>query len=278
MGTSQSSAGSPGGVLMVPPWVPDADADGDGAPAPPAPDAPAPSPAPAPESAPIAPAGRFNGARRALGRYVQTGDPAALRRGVGRYVKVGYGGSAGASRRFGGTARTANRLFSVLGGDPGQGGHTHGQFLDAEPLRGGSAQQLIDAVIEAVRPVDGTQDAEAARGALSESLSELLKQFPDVDLLNPTAEQREIAVERFVALDVYRRFDLDLGKHIREKAPSATVALTRLKQAKGYIRQTIGAAFRKLRDAGRTMTGGAVARLVRAALAEAFRVFEGYAK
>lgn len=261
---------------MVPPWVPDAGNDRE--PVPPAPEAPAPSPTPAPESPPVAPARRFNGARRALGSYSQTGDAGSLRRGVGRYVKAGYGGSAGTSRRFGGTARTANRLFSVLGGDPSDGGRVQGQFLDAEPLRGGSAQQLIDAVIEAVRPVDGTQDAESARAALSESLSELLRQFPDADLLNPTAEQREIAVERFVAFDVYRRFDLDLGKHIRAKAPSATVALTRLKQAKGYIKQTIGAAFRKLRDGGRTMTGGGVARLVRSALTEAFRVFEGYAR
>lgn len=137
---------------------------------------------------------------------------------------------------------------------------------------------MIDAVIEAVRPVDGTQDAEAARAALSDALSELLKQFPELDLLNPTAEQRELAVERYVAIDVYRRFDLDLGKHIREKAPSATVALSRLKQAKDYIKQTVAASFRKLHEAGRTMTTGGVARLVRAALSETFRVFEAYAE
>lgn len=275
MGTSHSSGGSPGGVPMVPPWVPDASNEGPQAPT--SGEGPVP-PAEQPVPVPVAPAGRFGSARRALGRFVQGGDAQQLRRGVGRYVRDGYGGSATAARRLGGTARTASALFSALGGSPGGAAGTTGRVFDAEHLRGHSAQEIIDSVIEAVRPVDGTQDAEASRAALSDALSELLKQFPEIDLLNPTPEQREVAVERYVAIDVYRRFELDLGKHIREKAPSVTVGLSRLKQAKDYIKQTVSAAFRKLRDAGRTMTTGGVSRLVRSALTEACRVFEAYAE
>lgn len=272
MGTSQSSGGSPGGVPMIPPWVPDAGDEVQQAPAAGAGSVPPPE---QPVPVPLAPAGRFGNARRALGRFVQSGDAQHLRRGVGRYVRDGYGGSATAARRLGGTARTAGTLFSALGGSPVG---TTGQLLDAERLRGRSAQEIIDSVIEAVRPVDGTQDAEASRAALSDALSKLLKQFPEIDLLNPTAEQREVAVEHYVALDVYRRFELDLGKHIREKAPSIALGLTRLKQAKDYIKQTVAAAFRRLRDAGRTMTTGGVSRLVRSALTDACRVFESYAE
>lgn len=263
---------------MVPPWVPDP------APAPnsepdASPDAaPDQTPAPSATPSPVAPAGRFGGARLSLGRFAQSGNENALRQGLGRYVRGGYGGAATTARRFGGTARTANALFGALGGVPGGAITATGQPLDTEPLRGRTAQEVIDAVIEAVRPVDGTQDGEAARAALGDALSELLKQDPGLDLLNLTQEQRELAVERYVAIDVYRRFDLDLGKHIRGKAPSATVALSRLKQAKQYIKQSVAASFRKLRDAGRTMTGGGVSRVVKSALEEAFRVFEVYAE
>ena len=79
------------------------------------------------------------------------------------------------------------------------------------------------------------------------------------------------------ALDVYRRFDLDLGKSIREKAPSATAALSRLKQAKDYIKEAVAASFRRLREAGRAMTTGQVGQVVRDALRDTFEVFEGYA-
>lgn len=79
-------------------------------------------------------------------------------------------------------------------------------------LAGRSAKEVIDAVVEAVRPADGTQDAEASRAAINDALSELLTIFPDADLLNLNDEQRQLAIQRFVAIDVYRRFALDLGK------------------------------------------------------------------
>jgi hypothetical protein len=86
---------------MVPPWVPDVPD-----PAPPA-DAPAaapddgdaggipgtvPAPAFAPPPVPIAPSGRFTGARRNMGSFAADGDKGAMRRGVGQYFKIGYGG------------------------------------------------------------------------------------------------------------------------------------------------------------------------------------------
>lgn len=136
----------------------------------------------------------------------------------------------------------------------------------------------MDAVVEAVRPVDGTQDAEAQRAAIRDSLSELLTRFPEADLLNLDAEQRAFAIERFAALDVVHRFELDVGKTIIEKAPNATAALARLKEVRDYIKQSVSAAFRKLRDAGRNLTAGRINQIVRDALQETFEVFEGYAE
>ena len=70
----------------------------------------------------------------------------------------------------------------------------------------------------------------------------------------------------------------DLNKTIVEKAPSAVTALGRLKQARDYVKQTVAAAFRKLRDAGRTLTAGRINRVVHDALKATFEVFEGYAE
>jgi hypothetical protein len=134
----------------------------------------------------------------------------------------------------------------------------------------------MDAIVEAVRPADGTQDAEASRSAIKDALSELLTMFPEADLLNLTEDQRATAIERFVAIDVYQRTMLDIGKAIQVKAPSATVGLARLKEVKEYIKQAVAAAFRKLHAAGHRLTTGRVNQVVRAALEETFQVFEDY--
>ena len=286
MGTSQSSGGPGPAVPMVPPWTPElpegspgdmpaeeqeglAPENEEGAPlAPPRPPIPI----------PIAPAARFAGARRSLGDFAGTGDAQAMRRGVGHYVRSGYGGSSTATRRLGGAAATASALGGALAAISGGRAAEPGSPLDPVLLAGKSVDEVMDAVVEAVRPPDGTQDAEAERAAIRDALSELLTRFPEADLLNLDPEQRVFAIERFAAMDVFRRFELDLGKTILEKAPSAATALSRLRQVRDYIRETVAAAFRRLRDAGRTLTGGRIGQVVRDALKDAFEVFEGYAE
>lgn len=285
MGTSQSSNGPLGGVPMVPSWVPDppdGDIPDDGAPLPAdgKPDVPADKPSiPAPPApVPIAPAGRFGPTRLNLGKFAKTGDAGSMRRGLGQYVRKGYGGSGTAVRRSGGTAATAGALYGALTDVAAGRAGPPGSPLDPALLAGRSAQEVMNAVVEAVRPVDGTQDAEAGRVAIRDALSELLTRFPEADLLNLSDEQRSFAVERYVACDVFRRIDLDVGKTIREKAPSAMTALSRLKEMRDYVKETVAAAFRKLRDAGRAITSGRVGRVVRDALRDTYAVFEGYAE
>lgn len=277
MGTSQSSSGSPSGVPMVPPWVPDL-------PLPPSPAEgaspdtipPAPSPAEPRKPIPMAPARRFLGANRNLGDYARSGDSASMRRGLGQYVKKGYGGSSTATRRMGGTAQTAQALYSALSGGQGNAATTARGALDPALTDGRSADEVMDAVVEAVRPVDGTQDAEASRTSIKDALSEVLNQFPDADLLNLQPEQRELAVERFVAGDVFRRIDLDIGRTIREKAPNAATGLGRLKEVREYVRETVSASFRKLRETGQRLAAGRITQIVQTAIHETFQVFEGY--
>lgn len=296
MGTSQSSKGPTGGVPMVPPWVPDAVPPAapasEPATAPPAdsqntssdavPQAAAPAnvtPLPVPAVSPsMAPAGRFSGARRSLGSFARSGDSADMRRGLGRYVRGGYNGAGTAARRFGGTAATAGGLYNALSSVAAGEAAAPGSALDPVLLTGRSARQVIDVIVEAVRPPDGTQDAEASRAAIRDALSELLTKFEEADPLNLSSEQREFVIERFVAIDVYRRFVLDLGKTIQDKAPSASAGSSRMKQVKDYVKETVAASFRKLREAGRRISTGTVKEIVRAALRETLEVFEGYAE
>jgi hypothetical protein len=230
------------------------------------------------QASPLAPAGRFQGARLNFGKFAGGGGGTGnrhMRRGLRDYVRKGYKGRESAVRRFGGTVSTAENLYGALSSMAG-GQTAEGSPLDPALLSGRSAREVMDAIVEATRPVDGTQDAEASRFAIKDALSELLAMFPDADLRNLTENQRSTAIERFVAIDVYRRAMLDIGSVIRAKASSATTALSRLKEVKDYIKQTVAAAFRKVRGAGHGVTTGRVGQVVRAALDETFKVFEEY--
>src|SRR5690242_21880699 len=125
MGTSASSNGPGPGVPLVPPWVPPlplpippvppADgqgpgpADRDGQNGPPASNPQQPAQAQPP---PLAPSGRFLGARLNFGKFSGVGgNRRDMQRGLRDYVRKGYGGRANAVRRFGGTASTAGNLY-----------------------------------------------------------------------------------------------------------------------------------------------------------------------
>ncbi len=165
---------------MVPPWVPEPSAP-DAAPAVPANPSPPPDAKPEPVADPNAPqqpsndkppipvmpqasAKRFKSARTFLGKFANSGNSSQMKRGVGSYVKSGYGGAGTAARRFGGTAKKAGTLYGVLssGGGAGGGGEaiTGNLLPDTALLTSKSAEEVMDAVVEAVSPVDGTQDTE----------------------------------------------------------------------------------------------------------------------
>jgi hypothetical protein len=228
---------------------------------------------------PIAPAGRFRGARSSAGSFARTGRSNDLRRSVGHYVRTGYGGARTAVKRLGGTAINAGALYGALSPtSPATTSSDAGGRLDRALLSGRSASEIMDAIVEAVRPVDGTQDAEASRTAIKGCLSEVLVRFPDADLLDLSEDQRAFAIERYVALDVFQRFVLDIGKTIQDKAPSASTALRRLKEVKDYIKETVLSAFRQLRDGGQIPSAGRVSQIVQRALLDALKVFESYSE
>ena len=196
-----------------------------------------------------------------------------MRRGLGHYVRTGLQGARSGVQRFGGTAATAGALYGALSG-LASGGARDNTRLDRAILSGRSAQEVISAIVEAIRPVDGTQDGEASRDAVQRALAATLEQFPDADLLNLTEAERLFATERYVAQDVFNRAWLDLGKHIQASAPSAASALAHLAEMRDYIRQVVSSAFRKLETAGQVLDARKVAALARDSLRETLHVFE----
>lgn len=265
MGTSGSSNGPGANVPMVPPWVP------------PLPNAPPTAQGQTAPIVPLAPAGRFQAARLNLGKFSSSGDGDNLKRGVGSYFKTGYGGGHKASGRFGGTAQTAGSLFgALLGGGAGASRTPERDALEAAVRSGASPDQVITALIEAIRPVDGTQDAESSRRAMADTFAELMVKHPTADLLNLTSAQLSLAMALFVANDVYARFFLDVGKAIIEHAPSVSTGLSRLKEAKEYIREVVVAQFNKMPSAGAPTTKSRMIGVVATVLKDAIDVFEGY--
>lgn len=264
---------------MVPPWVPDIPTTGgDSAPIP-AGDANQPTqPLVNPASTNIAPPGRFMGANRGIGGFARSGDRSDMKRALGHYVRKGYGGHSTTTKRMGGTIHTADALYTALGADDTNPYTQPGAALDPALIGGKSSDEIMDALVEVVCPVNGTQDIEASRNSIKDALSELLDVYPNADLLNLEPEQRNIAIERFVALDVFRRIDLDIGKTVREKAPNSIIGLERLKDIRDYVRETVSEAFRNLRNAGQVLSANRIMEIVKSALTETFSVFEGYAE
>lgn len=279
MGTSQSSKGSPSGVPMVPPWVPDVPSQGgqQGA------EDTSPNSDPA-TSQPmvntnpttLAPRGRFGGANRSIGEFAKSGDRRSMQKALGHYIRKGYGGHSTATKRMGNTIVTASALYSVLTPNSADPNIQPGGALDPVLLSGKSSDEVMDALVDTICPVNGTQDAEISRNSIKDALSDVLEQFPDANLTELNQQQREYAIEKFVAMDVFRRIDLDIGKTVREKAPSFKEGLGRLKEIKSYVSETVSESFRTVRNEGKSFVGEKINEIIASAISETFQVFEGY--
>ncbi len=211
-----------------------------------------------------------------LRSFAHSGSSDDLRRSLGHYIHKGYSGASIAARRMGNTARTAGILYGTLSSAAGGQSAVPGSSFDPDLLARRSADEIMDALIETVRPIDGTQDTEAGRKAIRDALSELLDRFPDADLLDLSENQRIFAIESYIALDVFNRFVLDLGKALQDKAPSVSDVLSRLKDVKDYIKQTVFARFRALYTVGEKLDVRRISDLAHQALHDTFAVFEEY--
>lgn len=300
MGTSASSRGPGSGpdIPIVPPWVDNpppvqpvpqppasipAPAQPATSPSPQAPPSPNPQAPPQPDihpqpqpqepSEPSAP-GRWRGVRTSLGKFGGGGDDRGrhLRRGLGHYSRSGMGGSGNAARRMGGSAKAASALHTALtalaNGEP----LPQELGIDPQALAGLSPADFADALVDAIRPLDGTQDAEATRDSVARALSEMLDQNGDITSLTP--QQVDQVTASTLGYDVALRIELDVGKAIIAKAPTKGEGLERLQEMKDYVREVVAAEYASERASVGTVGQAAVERISRNAIQQAFEVFE----
>jgi hypothetical protein len=175
-----------------------------------------------------------------------------------------------------GTARTAGGLYGVL--DALRTGTDLPADVSLSPAQfvGKTQTEIADLIGEALRPVDGTQDTEAARDAISRSFSELLEQEPTADLAALTDVQLGQVVEGYIAHDLAHRVELDVGKSVLDKAPNYAEGVQRLEEMKAYIRQEVARCFRAREQVGQTMTRQNAATLSNDILRDTFEIFESY--
>jgi len=301
MGTSASSRGPGGNVPLIPPWVPQVTplpaapvptpaAPREGAPSeiPSTPASPSPGTTPASDEYPptgqsvaptpppvLAPPRRFKAARTSLGRFARSGDQRQLASGLRHYSRTGLGGARRAAQRMGGTSKTAGVLYVALhalgmqavDGDTG---------LDPASLRGLPPGQIRDRIIDAVRPLDGTQDAEASRCSINDAIKDVLNQHADADLLTLSPEQIELIMERYIAYDLCRRVELDIGNAVSKAAASVAEGVRRMQEVKSYIQEKVSACFRAMRARRQRLTRVVAASFAARVIEDTFVVFEEF--
>lgn len=280
MGTSASSGGPGGGVPMIPPWVSPIPAQGD------APDSGMqtqgslnpvlPDSNTQPSTQGLALPGRFRGSRTSLGRFARTGSQDDMRAGIARYVRTGLGGARRASQRMSATSKTVGSLYGVLDTLSRGQAFAPGHALEAARLVGRSSEEIRDLIIEFIRPVDGTQDAEASRDSMARAFSELLEAEPATDLTALSHEQIDSVTHAYVAHDIWHRIQLDVGKAVMEKAPDYRAAVNRLQEMSDYVREKVAACFRRRADSGTRLTRENAASLTNEVMRDTFGVFEEY--
>jgi hypothetical protein len=173
------------------------------------------------------------------------------------------------------TASTAGALYGLL--DAFRSGQIPPNVaLDPATLAGQPARTILDAIADAIRPIDGTQDTEASRQAMDRALADLLGAFPTADLLALTVTEIDLMVELFVAHDLCLRIDLDVGRTIQARAPDPATAVRRLEDMKDYVVASVRAAFAARGNRRQRLDRTHASQLVAEVLRDTLSIFEEY--
>lgn len=282
MGTSTSSTGAGSGVSFDPPWLDDAETGIDSSHA----DKPI-SPIPAPENGSdganesdsendnitpqhVAPAGRYQEARRALTGFVQSGSGSDLRRSISSFIKKGMGGSVKAANRM----RTSAIASASLGGFLATARDGTDPDIDAwvasVKQRNLSAHDTALEVVQKLLPTGGSIDEESAKHAMNQAISHLYEVDPTADIFNLADDQIANVMAFTVAYDVYNRVQLELGRVFEKLKYVPSVIQQRLAQVLDYIMVVVNKSMGKVRSGS---TSHSMREIATSALQDALTVF-----
>jgi hypothetical protein len=257
-----------------------AQGDFDGTPAP-APRNPQPMPAAAdmPDQGPVgeAPARRFVDARTAVGKFIRTGERSQLRKGLGHYVRKGYRGSGIATARMGQSATSAGRAYEILSG-LADGIRTPQQIgFDPALLAGAPVDDVIDALVDAICTNDTTLDDIAGREAVSDALSEVLGENPDLDPFAMPPEHIQEVWLRTLAYHVFEDLMLDLGTGLQNGAAGDAVLFNDRKfEIRAFILENYREQLEAFDTQGRVLDRASCDAIAREVNGQVFHVYEGW--
>lgn len=179
---------------------------------------------------------------------------------------------------MGRTAATAGGLYGVL--DALRTGTAPPVDLGIDPaaLAGRSFSEIADIIAQALQPPDGTQDAEAARDAISRAFADIADEDPETDLLALPPEKIDRIIQGYVVYDLCHRIELDVGKAVLDKAPTFAEGTRRLEQIKAYVPEEVARCFRAWAERGHRPTRENAASLAAAVLGDVFDIFEEYVR
>jgi hypothetical protein len=166
-------------------------------------------------------------------------------------------------------------LLSVLQSASQGGNAAVSQWVSALVASGASADDVADAIVAAVAPSGGSADEESIRVSLAQSLSELLRVDPDLDLLNLSDDSIWTLLQFFLAHEVCNRLRFDIGQLFESANLDPAIAVNRDKEMRRFVKSEVSVQLRELRKLTPNPSSTALQRLISDALAATFEAYEG---
>ena len=279
MGTSSSSSGPGGGVLLDPPWLSSV-APGIGSPLeqisgePTKEDQNPQRPDPSTQPVEQAPPRRFSNARRYLGEYVRSGNRDSLNKALGSYSRQGMGGASKLASRMRTSTSAGAGLFNLLQGIRDSADTKVRDWVNQISLKHLSADEVADEIIDQVISTGGSLEEESCRDSMAQAMSDLLAIDPNVNLLNMENDSVWTVMELFMANEAFNRLNLDIGQIFESKRYSPSEVVTRMNDMRDYLKSEISAHIQELRADKYNPTKAEMNALLQSAIKNTFEVFE----
>lgn len=285
MGTSTSSSGPGAGVSLDPPWLADLVPTAGGKPSSSAPPDESSAPTdvvtdegrgePDGVKLPVAPPRRFAAARRNLGAFARTGDAAVLARGIGHYSRTGMGGAAAAASRMRASTSAGVGLVSFLQTARDGTDSRLTSWVQNLLARNPSADDVADAIVQALAPAGGSADEESLRDSMALAISDLMLLLPGIDLLHMSDTDTWTLLQLFLGHEVCNRLEFDIGQFFESSRLDPELGVKRELEMRDLVKNEVGVQLSALLAKTPNPTKQQLDTLVHDAVRMTFEVYEG---
>lgn len=270
MGTSASSNGPNKGVPFDPPWLDDIEL-------PITENTPDNQENPTDQAAQpsIAPARRFQSARRFLGDYARSGDHESLRKAVGHYSRDGMGGAGRVARRMRLSTRSATALIGFLQSIREGANAEINEWVSSLVSRSATTNEITDEILTKVAPQGGSVDETSCRMSMEQAITKLASTSPDINLLKLSDDNIWAIIKWFLSYEAYKRLCFDIGQTFEKSSLPSRDRVIRMNEMQRYIEAEIFAQIEDLRHTGNNAPPSELNQILQQALKNTFLVYEG---